>query len=357
VRSALADLPAGSTVLVACSGGPDSLALLAGTAFCAAHAGLRAGLVTVDHGLQPGSADRAAALAAWATERGLQPARAVTVSVQAAGGPEAAARSARYAALDAAVADTGAAAVLLGHTRDDQAETVLLALARGSGSRALAGMAAVRGRYRRPLLALPRDTVHAAAAADPWLRGRPAWDDPHNTDPAYRRSRLRGVLSTLGESLGVDLAANLARSAAQVGADGELLDALAADSVGSVCTAAGPGLLELDVTGLAALPGPLRSRVIRAALLDAGVPGGALRADHIEAVDSLAVDWHGQGTVALPHGVRAGRRHGRLQLRRGPAATTTEPVPAASGASNLGTPQLGTPQGGSACTTATSTRS
>jgi len=163
VRTCLSDLTAGDLVLVACSGGADSLALAAAAAFVAPRLGLRAGGVTVDHGLQPGSAERAGEVTALLSALGLDPAqsRAVTVPASAAG-PEAAARQARYAALDEAAHEHDAVAVLLGHTLDDQAETVLLGLARGSGGRSLAGMPARRGQYRRPLLALRRTAIGAS---------------------------------------------------------------------------------------------------------------------------------------------------------------------------------------------------
>jgi len=164
VRACLSDLAAGDLVLAACSGGADSLALAAALAFVAPRAGLRGGGVTVDHGLQPGSAGRAADVAALMSKLGLDPVHSIKVTVNEGAGPEAAARSARYEALDAAAREHQAAAVLLGHTLDDQAETVLLGLARGSGSRSLAGMPARRGRYRRPLLAVRRATTGAACA-------------------------------------------------------------------------------------------------------------------------------------------------------------------------------------------------
>ncbi len=140
VRASLAGLMPGDLVLAACSGGQDSLALAAALAFVAPRAGLRAGAVTVDHGLQEGSAEHAARLMPTLSGLGLDPVLVATVAVAGPGGPEAAARTARYAALEKTAADVGAAAVLLGHTLDDQAETVLLGLARGSGPRSLAGM-------------------------------------------------------------------------------------------------------------------------------------------------------------------------------------------------------------------------
>ena len=185
VRRGLDGLAAGDLVLAACSGGADSLALAAALAYEAPRPALRAGGVTVDHGLQPGSAERARRVAAVLAGLGLDPVEAVPVTVAAgpgAGGPEAAARGARYQALDEAAGAPAPAAVLLGHSLDDQAETVLLGLARGSGARSLAGMAARRGRYRRPLLGVRRATTAGCVR-----RPRPA----ALGRPAQRRPRLR----------------------------------------------------------------------------------------------------------------------------------------------------------------------
>lgn len=295
VRASLRELPAGELVLVACSGGPDSAALAAATAFEAPRAGLRAGLVTVDHGLQPGSGARAADVAAWGAELGLEPSLAVRVEVGADGGPEAAARYARYAALDASAEQYGAAAVLLGHTADDQAETVLLGLARGSGARSAAGMAPIRGSYRRPLLELPRAVVHGAAD------GLPVWHDPHNVDAAYARSRVRALLPALEEAAGGGLVAGLARSAGLLRADADLLDDLAADLFS---LAAVPGDGGVRVPPLADAHRALRGRVLRRWALELGAPAGALSAAHVDALDALVTRWRGQGAVHLPAGIQ-----------------------------------------------------
>jgi tRNA(Ile)-lysidine synthase len=308
VRAAVCDLAPGDLVLVACSGGPDSLALAAALAFEASRPGLRAGAVTVDHGLQPGSADRAAAVADLLRGLGLDPVEVATVEVGRAGGPEAAARAARYDALGAAADRLGAATVLLGHTRDDQAETVLLGLARGSGARSLSGMAARSGRYRRPLLDLDRGLVRAAAA------GLDTWDDPHNADPSFRRSRVRhSVLPALESALGPGVAAALARTAALLRADAEALDAWAEQAYDD----AGAAADGLDVVALAALPAAVRTRVLRRVALDAGSPAGDLSAGHVGEVDRLVTDWHGQGPLDLPGQVSAARRCGRLRFTKG----------------------------------------
>jgi len=314
VRSAVADLPVGSTVLAACSGGADSLALAAALAFEAPRArrSLTAGGVTVDHGLQRGSAQRAEAVVRQLKELGLDPVERVAVEVGDEGGPEAAARAARYEALDAVADRTRAAAVLLGHTLDDQAETVLLGLARGSGTRSLAGMAPISvpgGRYRRPLLGLTRSTT-AAACAD---LGLPVWDDPHNSDRSFARVRVRSsVLPVIEAELGPGVAEALARTAQLARADADALDDWAARAFAEL--AAAPPDAGLDVAELAALPTAVRTRVLRLAAIVAGAEPGALAAVHVVAIDALIVRWSGQGAVNLPGGVSAWRRYGRLHL-------------------------------------------
>jgi tRNA(Ile)-lysidine synthase len=288
VRLALADLEPGSRVDVALSGGADSLALAACLSFVAAEAGWLAGAVVVDHGLQPGSADVAARAAEQATALGLD-AEVVAVEVGNGGGPEAAARDARYAVLRARPVD----AVLLGHTLDDQAETVLLGLGRGSGPRSLAGMVAVDGVVRRPFLGLRRaDTECICTASDlPW------WTDPHNADRGFRRNRLRHeVLPLLEDVLDGGVAEALARTADQLRVDSVLLDALAAEVV-DPC----------DVPTLAALAPALRSRVLRRAALEAGADGSELASVHLGELDRLVTDWRGQERVELPGRVSASR--------------------------------------------------
>jgi tRNA(Ile)-lysidine synthase len=315
VRRALTGLDPGSLVLVACSGGADSLALAAGVAFEAPRAGLRAGAVTVDHGLQAGSAERAKALAARLETLGLAPVEVVAVEVGTRGGPEAAARSARYAALADCCRRLDAAAVMLGHTSDDQAETVLLGLARGSGARSLAGMPAVSGRYRRPLLDLDRTVTRAACAAE----GLSPWEDPHNSDPAYTRVRVRQeALPALERALGPGVPAALTRSAKLLRDDADALDAWAERAMAECVDPGGVshGDAALDVTRLAALPAAVRRRVLHRAALAAGSPHGALAAVHVEALDALVTDWHGQGPLQLPGRVSATRRCGRLLLGR-----------------------------------------
>ncbi len=267
----------------------------------------------MDHGLQPGSADRAREVARVLAGLGLDPVERVTVQVPRGagqGGPEAAARDARYQALAEATQRTGATAVLLAHSRDDQAENVLLGLARGSGARSLAGMPARRGPYRRPLLDVSRATLRAACTA----LGLAPWDDPHNSDPAYARARVRHhALPALEAALGPGVAAALARTASQVRADAEALDDIAAGQ--AELARDGDGAWRADL--LAGLPPAIRTRVLRRAAIAAGCPPGALAARHIEALDSMVTDWHGQRWTDLPGGVRGTRRCGKLLFTAG----------------------------------------
>jgi tRNA(Ile)-lysidine synthase len=304
VRRALVHVEPGQTVVVACSGGADSLALLSATVFEGRKAGWHVAGATVDHGLQDGSAAHAAHVVEQMAGLGADETLTATVHVESGGlGPEAAARRARYAVLEQLAEHVGAVAVLLGHTRDDQAETVLLGLARGSGGRSLAGMRRSFDRFVRPLLDLPRaDTVTACQ-----VEGIDFWEDPHNADPAYTRVRVRRtVLPLLEDELGPGVAETLARTADQLRDDMALLDELA--------DAAYDGLRDLLVDGLLALPPSLRRRVLRLAALAAGSPDSELFHQHVLAMDALLTDWHGQKWVDLPGHVRCRRIDGRLRL-------------------------------------------
>lgn len=309
VRASLTDLEAGSLVLVALSGGPDSLALAAATAFEAPRAGLRAGAVVVDHGLQEGSGAVAERAAAVARELGLDPVEIVAVDVTlgpGGGGPEAAARAARYSAFEVAAVEFGAAAVLLGHTLDDQAETVLLGLARGSGAVSISGMPAENGLYRRPFLGLRRASTIQACRD----QGLEPWNDPHNTDPAYTRVRVRDrVLPLLEAELGPGIAEALARTAELVREDADALDRMVDEQLDEELIELAEAGCSLPANWLAANPAALRNRIIRRVALDEF--GVSLSRAQTTEVARLATDWHGQGAVHLP-GVRVNRAGARI---------------------------------------------
>ena len=310
VRTALGALPVPpASVVVALSGGADSLALAAATAFEARAAGIAVLSVTVDHGLQEDSARIAADAAAAATTLGIG-ARVRRVDVVATGeGPEADARAARYSALRE-VARAEGAPVLLGHTLDDQAETVLLGLARGSGSGSLQGMAPVRTdddgtTWIRPLLAVRRETTRAACAAG----GLVPWDDPHNVDPRYARVRVRErVLPVLEAELGPGVAEALARTAEQLREDAEAFDEMIHETIEDIVEHAEAGI-SVSVAALAANPAALRNRIIRL-VVDSEFGVSLTRLQTLE-VARLATDWAGQGPIDLPS-CSAARVGGRI---------------------------------------------
>jgi tRNA(Ile)-lysidine synthase len=305
VRPFLENLTAGDCALVAVSGGTDSLALAYALIKEAPDLAINLIAVTVDHQLQSGSADQAAKVQVELKAMGYQEVIIEKVSVKEKSGLEADARTARYAALDAIAHAYGATQVFLGHTRDDQAETVLLGLARGSGTRSLAGMAVVNGKYARPFLQLTREqTVKACQEA----KLNP-WSDPHNESAKFSRVRVRNsVLPIMESEIGPGIAAALARSAAILRDDADALDEMAQAVISRV------DLKDLDCAALAELPRAIRSRILRAAIYAAGAPSGSLSADHLSAVESLVTSWHGQGEVSLPGGVKVARISGRLSL-------------------------------------------
>ncbi|MCH1866147.1 tRNA lysidine(34) synthetase TilS [Nocardioides sp. CFH 31398] len=325
VRRVLAARTPGATVLVACSGGADSLALAAAAVAEARDLAVRVVGVTVDHGLQEGSAERATRVVEQLAALGVDETMTARVGVVPDGrGPEAAAREARYAVLGQAAAHLGAEAVLLGHTRDDQAETVLMGLTRGSGGRSVAGM---RPSYddggvlvARPLLEVARAQTEGACRA----LGLTWWDDPHNTDPRFLRSRVRGTLMPLLEAeLGPGVAQTLARTGEQLRGDMELLDDLA-ETLRADAARGGPGEHTYAAGVLAAAPGPLRRRALHRAALAAGAPPAELAHVHVLGAEALVVDWHGQRWADLPGPLRVVRRDGMIHLAAPPPTPATD---------------------------------
>jgi tRNA(Ile)-lysidine synthase len=311
-------------VLVACSGGADSLALLAATVFETRRAPIRVVGVTVDHGLQDGSADHAARVVAQMAQLGVDETASIRVTVEPGPtGPEAAAREARYAALSQLAEHFDADAVLLGHTLDDQAETVLLGLTRGSGGRSLQGMR--RGFYvddpwsnearprpapvfSRPLLDITREQTEAACRAE----GIVWWDDPHNADPRFTRSRVRHtVMPMLERELGPGVAAALARTADLLREDVSALDELAALDLQEIRVDGG-----FDTLALETFMPAIKHRVIRLACLEAGAIPSELTRDHVLAVADLVHGAHDPRQVQLPGHVTAYRDGTVLRFRR-----------------------------------------
>lgn len=311
VRTALASLPERATVIVALSGGADSLALAAATAFEARSRGMQVLSATIDHGLQKGSADAAASASAQAAGLGIRPLiERVHVDARSDAGTEAAARDARYAALRSIAARENAAAVLLGHTLDDQAETVLLGLARGSGAASLQGMAPRREDadgtvWLRPMLGVRRATTEAFCTAS----DLEPWHDPHNREHRFARVRVRETaLPVLEAELGPGIAEALARTAEQLREDAEAFDEMIHETIEDIVEHAEAGI-SVSVAALAANPAALRNRIIRL-VVDSEFGVALTRVQTVE-VARLATDWSGQGPIDLP-GCTARRTGGRI---------------------------------------------
>jgi tRNA(Ile)-lysidine synthase len=300
----------GDRILVACSGGADSLALAAASVFEGSRIGVLVGAVIVEHGLQPETKAVAEATAKTLAELGASPVevRAVKVAKTKAGGPEAAARTARYAALDAAADELGAKFVMLAHTLNDQAETVLLGLARGSGNRSLNAMSEVNGRYLRPLLGIERQTT-VAFCEDSGLK---AWHDPQNKDNKFARVRARqNVMPVLESELGPGIAQALARSAEQLREDEAVLAPMAQDFFDRFVSLKATSI-EIALAEFEAAPLAIRHRVIAMALTVLQAPEFARV--HIRAIDALVDEWHGQKPLSLP-GVRVERTARHIVLK------------------------------------------
>ena len=300
----------GDRILVACSGGADSLALAAASVFEGSRIGVLVCAVIVEHGLQPETKAVAEATAKTLAELGASPVevRAVKVAKTKAGGPEAAARTARYAALDAAADELGAKFVMLAHTLNDQAETVLLGLARGSGNRSLNAMSEVNGRYLRPLLGIERQTT-VAFCEDSGLK---AWHDPQNSDGKFARVRARNkVLPVLEAELGPGIAQALARTAEQLREDEAVLAPMAQDFFDRFVSLKATSI-EIALAEFEAAPLAIRHRVIAMALTVLQAPEFARV--HIRAIDALVDEWHGQKPLSLP-GVRVERTARHIVLK------------------------------------------
>jgi tRNA(Ile)-lysidine synthase len=305
VRECLSSCSAGDTVLVAVSGGADSLALAAALLPEAKNMLVNLVGVTIDHQLQESSGEQATKVMTQLSKLGIAQVEIVKVEVELVDGLEASARRARYSALDAAAKRYSAKLVFLGHTLNDQAESVLLGLARGSGARSLSGMARCTGIYCRPLLEITRSQTLAACSEN----NLTPWVDPHNSDLRFARVRVRtDALPKLEESIGPGITEALARSADLLRDDADALDAWTTQ------VAADLDLSDLEITTLSELPKAVRTRLLRKAIYAAGAPMGSITAEHVASVEAFVTSWHGQGACSLPGGVKVSRISGRLSL-------------------------------------------
>lgn len=297
----LADLEPGDRIGVGVSGGADSVALLKAAVHVANEKSLTVTALIIDHQLQDQSGQVANQAQEIANSLGAHSVEAIKVEVATgagSGGIEAAARNARRDAFENYASAHNLKAVLLGHTLEDQAETVLLGLARGSGARSLSGMRDIEGIYRRPFLKLARALVRKTVS------DLSTFEDPHNSDPSFARVRVRNViLPTLEKELGPGITEALGRTADMLRDDADALDMNAA----MIFAAGEPSISELEK-----LPAAVRTRVLRHLAIRAGVLVNDLSRDHILSIDRLITDWHGQGPLNLPGQVNVKRESGKL---------------------------------------------
>jgi tRNA(Ile)-lysidine synthase len=287
-------------LLIAVSGGADSLALAAACEFEAKKLGLKIAAAVIDHSLQNNSDKVAAQTAKTLAALGFEEVVVKKIAVGKAGGPEAAARTARYTALETLRQKTKSHFIVLGHTSSDQAETVLLGLVRGSGSKSLSGMSAKTGLLLRPLLGIERSTTEAFCKDS----GIKYWSDPQNKDKKFLRVMIRKhVLPFLEKQLGGSVAASLVRTSDQLREDNTYLEAQADKSFKKYAKVAGSGI-GFDAKALEKLPAAILNRVIKKALDSFGSESSRT---HVLAVSDLVLSWHGQKPLALP-GVRVVRK-------------------------------------------------
>ena len=309
LQNLLKEFDAGDYVLVGCSGGADSLALVWTTLVVGKRLELKVGAIIVDHQLIPESNDVALNAKKQCEELGIQEVIIKKVNVEHNHeGLEAAARIARYEAFENVLHETNAQAILLAHTQDDQAETVLMRLTRGSGAKSLSGMAQVSGKYLRPFLHLRKKLVHDSLD----LIGLKAWQDPANTDNQFLRVKVRHeLMPKIVEVLGESAISSLDKTSQLLRLDNQALEELAQQFFESQKDVKTKGL---EISELEKLPEAIRTRVLRIFAIASGVHPGPFSFEHIEAIDALVKNWHGQGNVDLPGFIQATRVDGSLRF-------------------------------------------
>jgi len=307
VRTWFEKLEPNSKVCIGVSGGADSLALAAASMMEANKLAIELIAVVVDHGLQANSVEIAQFAKEQLVKLGYKDIFIGKANVQITDGLEASARRARFKVFQQAIETYGANTFLLGHTKNDQAEGVLLGLARGSGTKSLSGMQEVSGIFIRPLLNIDRTTTEAAC----FEAEIEFWNDPHNSNADFTRVRVReNILPLLENEIGPGIADALSRSAKILREDATALDQWAADIFNRI----DPSSIEISV--LTDLPIAIRSRLLRLAIYALGAPAGSISAAHLEPIEALVSEWRGQGHTALPGGVKVSRISGRLSLLR-----------------------------------------
>ena len=290
-------------VLFGCSGGADSMALA--VALFMESLNTKVIPIVIDHGLQEGSAQITSQTVERLKQIGFTQVESARAQVTMTDGLEASARRARYQLFNQFIETYQPKYFLLAHTLNDQAENVLLGLARGSGARSLSGMAVKNNIFVRPLLKISRELT-TAACSEARIE---IWSDPHNEDLRFTRVRVRkNLLPIIEDNLGPGITEALVRSADLLRDDADALDGFAAEYFNQADS------FNLDVKELERLPKAITTRVLRLAIYKAGAPAGSLTAEHIAAAQALISDWHGQKEVSLPGNVKLLRNSGRITL-------------------------------------------
>lgn len=298
VNELVKDFDPADTLLIACSGGADSLALAWTSNVVAKRLGLNLIAVVIDHQLIEESSKVALIAKDQCENFGIEKVVIKKIVVKDnKEGLESAARSARYKAFEELTLELNAKAVLLAHTQDDQAETMLMRLTRGSGAKSLSAMKEVSGKYLRPFLHIRKKELVDALEKE----GISFWQDPANTDYRFLRAKVRNeLMPKLIEVLGESAIESLDRTSDLLKEDNEALDSIALENYEKLDR-------ELNVEELIKLPAAIRKRIIKIAALESGVIPGPFSFEHIEAIDALVTKWRGQGNVDLPGFIQASR--------------------------------------------------
>lgn len=311
-KFAALELERGSGILVACSGGPDSMALALAAAFEGGRAGLRVAAAIVDHGLQDGSHE----IAAWAQRTliaaGLDPVVIEQVQVKVRGeGIEAAAREARYSALERARNLTDSEWILLGHNQEDQAETVLLGLARGSGLRSISAMPAIdhQRKLLRPFLDIPRAQLRQSCID----QGVDFWDDPHNLDERFLRVKVRNMAGQLESVLGPGFASALARTAQSAALADDLVSSLAKSALDAALVSSTSSEARYRIDLLAEQHEAVRLQALH--LMAQRADAKNISWSQVQEIARLITNWHGQKPLVLA-GITVERVESHLAVKK-----------------------------------------
>ncbi|MEW5745777.1 MAG: tRNA lysidine(34) synthetase TilS [Nitrospirota bacterium] len=307
-------LSRGDRVLVALSGGPDSVCLLALLARIGAEYGIELSAAYIDHGLRPGETPREIAFCAELCTALKIPFFTRPVDVRAYAkergiNKQEAARELRYAALDGIALEHRSSTIALGHTADDQVETVVMRLIRGAGPSGLAGIPPKRGHFVRPLIEVERDEIERFLASE----GIGFVVDSSNLAPDYLRNRLRQELVPFFKKVNPDVAGTIARTADIFREEERYFEVLVTKTLMRLISRKSDAAIELFLLPMEAMEKVLMRRVLRRAIDETrGLRGIGLV--HIEEIMSLIKTGASGARIYLPHGIRVVKGYSTLLI-------------------------------------------